>query len=116
MSTALVMLMTRAFDVAITVAAATAAVAAGAHAAHAPLTKSMLQAAAVGGAVKSGAMGFAGLVFLAPVSSLLIVLPALLATSFGTNVVLVAAVANRVLGQSKSPILVDENRRGPPRC
>lgn len=103
---ALLLLLTRAFDVAITVAAATAAVAAGANAANVPLTRSMLQAAAVGGAVKSGAMSFAGVVLLAPVNSLMIVLPALLATSVGTNVVLVAAVANRVLGHTPNELLI----------
>jgi uncharacterized protein (DUF983 family) len=98
--------LTRTFDVALTAAAATAATAAGAHAANASLTPAMLQAAAVGGAIKSGAMGFAGIVFLAPVNSLLIVLPMLLATSIGTNVLVVAAVANRVLGQTPNQLLV----------
>ncbi|MBE3041613.1 hypothetical protein IMZ48_03340 [Candidatus Bathyarchaeota archaeon] len=98
-----VFIATRIFDVALTSAAATAATVAGAHAAGVSLTPAMLQTAAVGGAIKAGAMAFAGIVMLGPVSTPLLVLPLLLATSLGTNVLLVAAVGNRVLGHGEPP-------------
>ena len=86
---------------ALTSAAATAATVAGAQVAGVSLTPAMLQTAAVGGAIKAGAMAFAGIVMLGPVSTPLLVLPLLLATSLGTNVLLVAAVGNRVLGHGE---------------
>lgn len=90
--------LTRAFDVGLATAAAVAAVAAGAHASGVPLTAGMLQHAAVGGALKSGAMSFAGVVMLAPHSAPFVVLPMLLGTSIASNVLLVAALANRIMG------------------
>lgn len=96
-----IFLATRIFDVGLTAAAATAAVVAGAHAAGATLTPSMVHTAAVGGAVKSAAMSIAGFLMLAPVSTPFIILPILVATSIGTNVLLVAAVADLVLGHGE---------------
>jgi hypothetical protein len=94
----LVFAVTRLFDVALATAAATAAAAAGAHAAGAPLTSEILRNAAVGGALKSGAMVLAGLFLLAPQNTPFLVLPMLLGTSIATNVLLVAAMANRTIG------------------
>ncbi|KAH6627168.1 hypothetical protein B0J18DRAFT_465113 [Chaetomium sp. MPI-SDFR-AT-0129] len=90
--------MLRVFDLALTTAAATAAAAAGAHAAGAPLTSEILRNAAVGGALKSGAMAFAGLIMLVPQNTPFIILPMLLGTTMATNVLLVAEIANRTLG------------------
>jgi hypothetical protein len=93
---------THLLDVALATAAATAAAAAGAHAAGAPLTSEILRHAAVGGALKAGAMAFAGLVMLAPQNTPFVVLPMLLGTSIGTNVLLVAAISNWTLGYGES--------------
>ncbi|GAB1317981.1 Transporter [Madurella fahalii] len=97
---------TRVFDVALATAAAVAAAAAAAHISSVPLSSDILQHAAVGGAVKAGAMAFAGIVMLAPQNTPFIVLPILLGTSIATNVLLVAAVANRVLGYAPTQLLV----------
>lgn len=78
-----------------------AAVAAGAHAVGAPLTSSMMETAVVAGGIKSAAMAIAGLLVLAPVNAAFIFLPALFAISIGTNVLLVAVIADRVLGESE---------------
>ncbi|AEO63819.1 37f01ce7-e425-433a-927d-df9003954b97 [Thermothielavioides terrestris] len=102
----LVFAVTRLFDVALATAAATAAAAAGAHAAGAPLTSEILRNAAVGGALKSGAMVLAGLFLLAPQNTPFLVLPMLLGTSIATNVLLVAAMANRTIGYAPTQLLV----------
>jgi hypothetical protein len=90
----------RVVDVALAVSAAVAATAAGAHTAGVPLTPEILWKAAVGGAVKSGVMAFAGLAMMAPqiAATRVWMLLLLLATSIGTNVLLVATIANRTLG------------------
>ena len=93
---------TRAFDVAVTVIAATAAAVAGAHAANASVTWGILHTAALGGAIKSVRMAPAGiLLLLLPGSAPLMVLPVLLGTSIVSNVLVVAAISNRVLGHGE---------------
>jgi hypothetical protein len=89
----------QAVDVALAVSAAAAATAAGAHAAGVPLTAEILRNAAVGGAVKSAAMASARLVILMiPQTTFWMLLPLLLGASIGSNVLLVATIANRTLG------------------
>lgn len=96
-----IFVVTRVFDAAFATAAAVAAAAAGARAAGVPLTSEILQHAAVAGALKSATMTFTGLVMLVPQNPALIVLMALLGTSIASNVVVVAALAQRILGSGK---------------
>lgn len=94
--------MTRAFDVALTVIAATAAAIAGAHAANASVTWGILYTATLGGAIKSVSIASTGIfLLLVPGSAPLMVLPVLLGTSIVSNVLVVAAISNRVLGHGK---------------
>ncbi|KAL2185601.1 hypothetical protein L209DRAFT_452818 [Thermothelomyces heterothallicus CBS 203.75] len=106
MSLVAIFIMTRLFDVGLATAAAAAAGAAGAHAAGVPLTTEILRDAAVGGALKSGAMAVAGLFMLARLNTPFIVIPMLLGTTMATNVLLVAALANRTLGYAPTQLLV----------
>ncbi|KAL2138784.1 hypothetical protein VTI28DRAFT_6238 [Corynascus sepedonium] len=97
---------TRIFDVALAATAAVAAAAAGARAMGVPVTSDILQHAAAGGAIKSAAMTFAGLIMLMPQNVPLIVLMTVLGTSITSNVLVVAAIANRTIGSAPTALLV----------
>lgn len=101
--------MTRTFDVGVTAAAAAAAAAAGAHAAGDFLTIDILHAALVGGAVKAGAMAFAGLLSFGPLNNAAIAVPLLLGSTFATNALVVTVVSNRMLGNGMRYPLIDSS-------
>lgn len=95
----IIFLITRIFDVAIVVGAAVAAATVGARTANAPLTAQILQAAVVGGSVKSGSMAAGGLLTLGPLNNQFVLLPVIVISTFGSNLLTIYVVSNRVLGE-----------------
>ncbi|KAL4871473.1 hypothetical protein BDV12DRAFT_194531 [Aspergillus spectabilis] len=103
-----IFLATSAFDIGITAGAAAAAAAVGAHMSNQPLTGRILHAAVIGGVVKAGSMASHAIFSfgLFGVIGTLMALPLLLAISFASNVVVVAAVASYLDVEAPTELLV----------
>ncbi|KAI2744364.1 hypothetical protein DTO013E5_2622 [Penicillium roqueforti] len=93
-------------DIAVNAAAGPAAVATAAHVNGSPLTARALQLGALAGVTKSGVLAFIEFAGYAGLPTSAWILLALVASGFGTCVLVTAEISNLVLGETPSALLI----------